>query len=225
MVWKLQFASSSLSPFSKSKFRCFSLVFFCQYLVSICFSSPKSQIVVFSKSHLSRLYREQDGSSEPQCPANVSSQLGFVLRAGFYISPSFPILFPPFLSQTCVSPMTQRGFLTNSTLIRWNRSIVQIFHFLRLKSRMLTSPSLTLISIWTLRSRVFWLVWTVQMISLFIVLQMPEFVKIFPNYSTAKTAPAGGWMRWTVHCQINCATIVHISLLRKLMNNCRKACL
>ena len=100
-----------------------------------------------------------------------------------------------------------------------------VFFFLRLKSRMLTSPSLTLISIWTLRSRVFWLVWTVQMISLFIVLQMPDFVKIFPNYSTAKTAPAGGWMKWTVHCQLNCATIVQISLLRKLINNCRKACL
>ena len=154
-----------------------------------------------SKSHLSRLYREQDGSSEPQCPANVPSQLGFILWAGFYISPSFPILSSPLLSQTCVSRITQKGFLTNSTLIRWNRSIVQIFHFLRLKSRMLTSPSLTLISIWTLRSRMFWLVWTVHMISLFIVLQMPEFVKIFPNYSTAKTAPAGEWMKWTVHCQ------------------------
>ena len=100
-----------------------------------------------------------------------------------------------------------------------------MYFFLRLKSRMLTSPSLTLISIWTLRSRVFWLIWIVQMIYLFVVLQMPDFVKIFPNYSTAKTAPAGGWMRWTVHCQLNCAAIVHISLLRKLINNCRKACL
>ena len=190
-------------------------------------TSLKSQIVVFfsSKSHLSRSYREQDGSSEPQCPANVSSQLWFVLWAGFYISPSFPILSSPLLSQTCVSRITQKGFLTNSTLIRWNRSIVQIFHFLRLKSRMLTSPSLTLISIWTLRSRVFWSIWIVPLIYLCVVLQMPDFVKIFPNYSTAKTAPAGGWMRWTVHCQINCAAIVHISLLWKLINNCRKACL
>ena len=76
-----------------------------------------------------------------------------------------------------------------------------ISFFLRLKSRMLTSPSLTLISIWTLRSRVFWSIWIVPIIYLYVVLQMPDFVKIFPNYSTAKTAPAGEWMKWTVHCQ------------------------